>query len=187
MTFPTGATGSFPGQRLTGARDKIPRGLTKGQFQQFTPEQMNLFQSLFSQTGPNSYLSRLSRGDQSLFEEIEAPALKQFGELQGQLASRFSGMGSGARRSSGFNLASSQATQDFAQQLQAQRMGLQRQALGDLMGISESLLGQRPYEQFVTQRKTPFWKQLLAGISPAAGQAIGTFGGMGASKMAGFI
>ena len=52
---------------------------------------------------------------------MEAPALKQFSGLQGNLASRFSGMGSGARRSSGFQNTSNQAASDFAQQLQANK------------------------------------------------------------------
>lgn len=151
--------------------------------QQFTPEQMQLFQQMFSQVSPGSDLSRLAGGDQSRFGEIEAPALKQFGQLQGNLASRFSGMGSGARRSSGFQNTMSSAASDLSQSLQGQRMGLQRQALQDLMGMSSSLLAQRPQENFLLPEKKPFWQELLMGLAGGAGQAAGSLGSMyGSSK-----
>lgn len=159
-----GASGMSAGSHLTGG-NKIPRGYTQGQLGQFTPEQMQLFQRLFGQVEPNSFLSRLAGGDESTFQQLEAPAMRQFQGLQGQLASRFSGMGLGGRRSSGFQNASNQAVSDFAEQLQSQRLNLQRQAIQDLMGISNNLLSQRPYEQFFVKKQMPFWKQLLLGAS----------------------
>lgn len=166
-----------------GAKNNIPTGYKSGRIQQFTPEQMQLFQSLFSQVGPESALSQLAGGDEAAFARSEAPALRQFGGLQGQLASRFSGMGSGARRSSGFQNTANQATSEFAQGLQSRRMELQRQALQDLMGMSQNLLGQQPYEQFLYEKKKPFWQQLLGGILPAGGALLGgiTGGPAGAS------
>ena len=172
-----GATGSSAGSRMTGGGDIIPRGYRKGQLGQFTPEQMQLFQGLFSHTAPGGFLSKLAGGEEGAFDQLEAPALRQFAGLQGNLASRFSGMGSGARRSSGFQQASNQASSDFAQQLQSQRMGLQRQALQDLLGISGELLGQRPYQKFLTEKHVPFWKQLLTGLTSAGGEAAGQIGG----------
>jgi hypothetical protein len=154
-----GPTGSASGQSMTG--NVIPKGYRQGQLQQFSPEQMQLFQQLFGNLGPDSFLSRLAGGDQSMFEQMEAPAMQQFQGLQGQLASRFSGMGTGARRSSGFQNTANQATSDFAQQLQANRLGLQNQAIQDLMGLGNQLLNQRPYEQFLTKKQPSFWKQLL--------------------------
>lgn len=163
-------------------------GYKVGQLQQFTPEQMQLFQSLFGHLSPDSNLSRLASGDQSLFGEMEAPALRQFSELQGNLASRFSGMGMGARRSSGFQNTSNQAASSFAQDLQSRRQELQRQALMDLMGLSNTLLGQRPYEQFLYEKKKPFWQQLLGGGLPIAGAAIGgAFGGPAGAMVGGQI
>lgn len=149
----------------------VPKGYNQGQMQQFTPEQMDLFKSLFSQVGEGSYLSKLAGGDQELFNQIEQPAMKQFGELQGNIASRFSGMGSGARRSSGFQNTMGQASQDFASQLQSQRRGLQNQAWQDMMGLSNQLMQQKPYEQFLTKKDMPFWKQLALGVSGGVGQA----------------
>jgi hypothetical protein len=179
------ATGANMGNRMTGAmgqgmmgmqKDKIPKGYQKGQLAQFTPEQMQLFQSLFGQLGPESFLGKLAGGDQSQFEQLEAPALRQFGELQGGIASRFSGMGSGARKSSGFQNTMSGAAGDFAQQLQSQRLGLQRNALQDLMGMSNQLLQQRPYENFVTQKPLSFWQQLMTSLGGAVPQAAALVG-----------
>lgn len=157
----------------------MPSGFKVKQVQQFTPEQMDLFKSLFSQVSPDSNLSRLATGDESRFAEMEAPAMRQFSALQGNLASRFSGMGMGARRSSGFQNTMNQASSDFAQDLQSRRQELQRQALMDLMGISNSLLGQRPYEQFMVPKKPSFLESLLGGLGNIGGQGLGFYGGRG--------
>ena len=108
-----------------------PKGYSFGQIQQFDPQQQQLYSQLFSHLGPESYLSRLAGGDQSQFAEMEEPALRQFNELQGGLASRFSGMGMGARKSSGFQNTSTAAASNFAQDLQSRRQELQRQAISD--------------------------------------------------------
>jgi len=129
--------------------NKLPKGTRVGQYANYTPQQMELHNRSFEQVAPDSYTSRLAAGDQSMFGEIEAPALKQFSGLQGNMASRFSGMGSfGGRKTSGFQNASNSAASDFAMQLQSQRQGLQRQAIQDLQGMTKELLGQKPYEQF---------------------------------------
>lgn len=160
--------------------NKIPSGYKSGQISQFTPEQMQLFQQMFSQVNPDSYTSKLAGGDQSLFGEIEAPALKQFSGLQGNLASKFSGMGSfGGRRSSGFQNTSNAAASDFAMQLQSQRQGLQRQAIQDLMGMSSQLLGQRPYEQFLVPKKQ---NQTAEMFGKLGGGLLSAFGGEGAGS-----
>lgn len=163
-------------------KEKVPRGYKAGKIQQFTPEQIDLFQQMFGHLGPDSYLSRLASGDQSQFDEMEAPALRQFNELQGGLASRFSGMGGmGARHSSGFQNASNQAASDFAQQLQGQRLGLRNQALKDLMSMSTQLLGQRPYERTITEKPKSFLESLALQGAHGLGQGFGagTSGMMG--------
>ncbi len=180
MTSLSGNMGSTGMQSPAGRTgNKIPSGYKSGQMQQFTPEQMQLFQQMFGHAGPESFTSRLASGDQSTFGEIEAPALKQFNELQGGLASRFSGMGMGARRSSGFQNTMTSAASDFAQQLQSQRQGLQRQALMDLRGMSQELLGHKPYEQFLIEKekKKGFGGLIGGGIGAGIGGAIGLAGG----------
>lgn len=173
----------------TGQGNKIPTGYSQGQIQNYTPEQMRLFESLFSNLGPDSFLSKLSKGDQSTFDQIEAPAMRQFQGLQGQLASRFSGMGMGGRHSSGFQNASNQAASDFAQSLQSKRTDLQRNALKDLMGMSNELLGQRPYQQFLTEdqeEEKPFWQKILGSLLGLGGAGIGgLFGGIPGAKIGG--
>lgn len=174
-----GPTGIQAGQRLQGPYQgqKLAGGYKQGQMNNFTPEQMNLFQSLFSQVSPDSYTGRLANGDQGLFDEMEAPALRQFNQMQGNLASRFSfGGGQGSlsgRRSSGFQNASNAQASNFAEQLQGNRQGLQRQAIQDLMSMSQSLLGQKPYENYLVEPKKNFLQQLLGGVSGGVGQAIG--------------
>jgi hypothetical protein len=161
--------------------NKIPKGYSYGQINNYTPEQQQLFQQGFQNVGPDSYLSRLAGGDQSLFNEIEAPALKQFSGLQGGLASRFSGMGTGGRHSSGFQNTANQAGIDFASQLQSNRQSLQRQAIQDLHGMSQDLLNQRPYDQFVSEKPTPFWQSAGTAFAGGLGQGLGkaAVGGFG--------
>jgi hypothetical protein len=176
MTMPMTGRSSF-GNAAGSLAGKGIKGYNKGEMANFTPEQMQLFQSLFSNIGGDSFVGKLASGDQSQFEQLEAPALRQFGALQGNIASRFSGMGSGARRSSGFQNTMSSAASDFAQQLQAQRLGLQQQAIRDLMGMGSQLLGQRPYEQFLVKKEMPFWKQLALTGSQAGAEALGGMAG----------
>lgn len=183
------STGFNPNTTNTGTvKEKIPKGYTKGTLQQFTPEQMNLFSQMFGQVGPESYLSKLAGGDQSAFDEIEAPALRQFNELQGGLASRFSGMGGlGARKSSGFQNSANAQASNFAQELQSQRQGLMSNARNELFNMSNSLLSQKPYENFLVEKQK---KQGMdwGGLGGAALGGIGGFfagGPMGAVSGAG--
>jgi hypothetical protein len=139
---------------------------------QFTPEQTQLFRQLFGQLAPESFLSKLGGGGQEMFEQLEAPAMRQFAALQGNLASRFSGLGTGARRSSGFANSIGGYASQFAQDLQAQRLGLQRQAIRDLQELSGSLLQQRPFAYL--QKQKPFWQELSTALAGGIGQGIGS-------------
>ncbi len=169
----SGFTG-MGGSSTTGkwAGDRIPKGYKTGQMAQFTPEQMSLFRQLFSNVGPESYLSKLAGGDESQFQEMEAPAMRQFQGLQGQLASRFSGMGMGGRKSSGFQNTATAAASNFAQDLASRRQGLQRQAIMDLMGLSGDLLNQRPYDRQLVEKQ-----QKQGGLGGLLGAGIGGVGG----------
>lgn len=149
----------------------IPKGYELGSIQQYTPQQMELFKGLFSQLGPQSYLSQLAGGDQGAFEQMEKPALRQFGELQGNIASRFSGMGAGARRSSGFQNTMNQAASNLAQDLQSQRNQMRMQAIQELFGLSNQMLSQRPYEKFLAKKQNR--RSFLESLIPLAGGAIG--------------
>lgn len=162
--------------------DKIPKGYKAGQLGQFTPEQLELFYSLFPQYGEDSSLYELAMGQPGAYDQMELPALQQFGELQGNLASRFSGMGMGGRRSSGFQNQASQAAQQFAQQLAANRYNVQRQAQQDLMGGALNLLNLRPSKRFLSEKKPGFdWGGAL-GMGAGAIGGFYTGGPMGALK-----
>jgi hypothetical protein len=160
---------------------KSKGGYRPAQLQQYTPEQLDLFKHSFSHVGPGSFTSRLAGGDEDIFNQIEAPALKQFSGLQGNLASRFSGMGSGARRSSGFQNTANQASSDFAQLLQSQRTDLQRNAIRDLSDMSNQLLNQRPYENMLLQKQPSalqnFFSQIFGGLGQGAGSLGTLYGG----------
>lgn len=170
MTSSTGNTG--PTNTGKYAADKVPKGYKTAQLQQYTPEQLELMQQMMNNVGPDSYLSKLAAGDQSLFDEMEAPALRQFTGIQGQMASRFSGMGTGGRKSSGFQNSMTAAGSDFAQDLQAKRMELRNQAIKDLHGMSSDLLDKRPYERSLVEKQ-----QKKSGWGAAAGAAVGAAGG----------
>lgn len=164
-----------------GGGSKAPKGYSQGRIQNFTPEQMQLFQQLLggSSGGIGSgleHLSKLAGGDQSYFDQLEAPALRQFGALQGNLASRFSGMGSGARKSSGFGNTVSSAGQELSESLQSQRMGIQQQAIRELLGLGQNLLQQKPYENYLMPKQQSGWQQFLSSLSGGVGQGLGLAG-----------
>ena len=184
MTMPM-KSNTGAGLRGGGPGDKIPKGYRKGSLQNFTPEQMNLFGQMFGHVGPDSYTGRLASGDQSMFAQMEAPAMRQFQGGIGQLASRFSGMGQGGRHSSSFQNAATAATSNFAQDLASRRQEMQRQAINDLMGFSNQLLQQRPQDNFMVEKpqKQNVWGDIASSFAGAIPGAVAStfnpFSGVG--------
>lgn len=105
--------------------------------------------------------------------------MRQFGALQGNIASRFSGMGSGARKSSGFQNANTSAAQQLSESLQSQRMGLQSNAIEQLLGISNSLLGRQTQETGFFPKGQSGWQSFLGGIGGGLGSGLGRYFGRG--------
>ena len=168
--------------------DDLPKGYKSAQLQQFTPDQIKLFKQMLQHLGPDSYLSRLAGGDEELFDEMEAPEMEKFSGLLGGIASRFSqgsglggGQGSlGQRRSSAFQNQTTSAAQNFSQQLRANRQDLQKNALNDLMGYSQNLLGQKPYERALVPKEPKFidkWLGFAGNVMGNAGKAASGFTG----------
>jgi hypothetical protein len=157
------------------------KGYKTGYVDQYTPEQHELLARGIENVGPDSTTARMAAGDESMFNQIEAPALKQFSELQGGMASRFSrGAGQGAlgnRNSSGFRNSMNQAGMDFAGDLQSKRQGLMRQATMDLHDMSQQLLSNRPYERTMTQKEKPWWQEASRGFANSFAQSAGEFAG----------
>ncbi len=156
-------------------KEKIPQGYQKSKLQQFTPEQIQLLEQMIGHLGPEGWLSKLASGDESAFEEIEAPQKRQFSDTIAGIGSRYSGMGMGGQKSSGFQNEQTSAAQNFSQQLGAQRQGLKSQALKDLMGFSNQLMGQKPFDVSLSEKPQSFLQQLLLGLSGGVGQGIGSF------------
>jgi hypothetical protein len=137
------------------------------------------------------YTSRLAQGDESLFQEVEAPAHRQFGAYLGNIASRFSQGaggpgGTSARRSSGFGLATSNAAQEFAEKLQSQRMGYRQQAIKDLRAMVQELMGAQEQQHygFPAEEEEQPWQKFVGAGLPIAGAAVGGyFGGLPGAKL----
>jgi hypothetical protein len=168
-----------------GYKSKIPHGLRGYSRPNYTPEQMKVHKQNYKALGPDTDLARMASGDQSFYDQLEAPALRQFSATQQNLANRYSGgAGRGGlsnRRSSGFQNEQGEFASNFAQQLQANRLGLQRQAHNDLWTMSQQFLGQQPYTRDLVAKKdkSSGWPALAgAGIGAAGGFFVG--GPMGA-------
>lgn len=179
MTMPSGAyssNGSYSNAPAQ-TREKDPENYSSYKINNYTDKQMQLHNQGYEYVDPNSYTAKLARGDQSAFAEMEKPALQQFNSIQGNIASRFSGMGMGSRNSSGFQNSMNSAAQDFAGQLQSKRADMRRQAIMDLMGLSNQILGQKPYEKGLVADAQQEQKPAMGGWAPVFGTAVGAIGG----------
>ena len=153
--------GPYQGKKLGG-------GYTQGQMPNFTPEMMEFFSSLMDQLGEGSFLSRLANGDDSLTQEMEQGNMKEFNDLQGQMGSRFSGMGMGAQKGSGFKNAQNQASSDFASKLQGDRSAMRMNAIKELQGMGNNLLQQKPYENVAIAPGKPWWETSIETLGKGA-------------------
>jgi hypothetical protein len=150
--FPSNRTGASSRGYSTG--DNLPKGYRAGQIQQYEPREMQLYNQLRGLAAPNSYLSRLAGGDEEIFKQIEGPQMRNYQEMLGNIGAKFSGIGTGGRHSSGFQNTVTSAASNFAQDLAANRQGLQRQAMQDLQDLIDQLLGRnKPYERFAVEKR----------------------------------
>lgn len=154
-----------------------------------TPEQMKLFSQLAggAQGGIGPILEQLrglaGGGSEEMFGQLEAPALRQFQQLQGATGARFSGLGSGAQRSSAFQNAQTSGAMELAERLQSQRLGLQQGAQDRLLALVEALLGAQLGENFLVPKKQSGWQSFLGGLGGVGAQLLGNFGTMGLSRL----
>jgi len=115
-------------------------------------------------------LMQLLSGSPEALEAFQAPALRQFEEqIVPSIAERFSGLG--AQRSSAFPQALSQAGASLAEQLSAQRAGLQSGALSQL----QSLLGLGLQPQFQLA-SIPGQEGLFQKFAGGLGEILGGLG-----------
>jgi hypothetical protein len=146
---------------------------------QYNPQQMQIFQRLLGSLlggegleGGLDFLTRLAQGDESMFEELEAPAYSSLQKSLGDIGSRFAGFGSGAIDSSAFQQATSGAAGDLAERLQSQRLGLQSDAVDRLLGLTERSLEKRPYETYAQAKP-----DIGGWLGRLVSKGLGTFGG----------
>ncbi len=156
---------------------KAPKGYES--FSTLNPQQsqmMNMIMQLLSGGGGQmggafGNLQELLSGDDKAFSKFEAPFKRQFEEqtVPG-LAERFSGLGSGAQRSSAFGQALSSAGAGLSENIASLRSGLRMQALQQALGLGQNALNTNTMG--LVPKQQPFWQQLLSGMAPGVGQGI---------------
>lgn len=171
---------------------KTPKGYSSYSQQTMDPQALQFRNQLMGAVQPGAikgadFLSRMAGGDQSMFEEMEAPAWNDYEQGMGAMGTRFSNMGMGAQNSSGFKQAMGGMAGQFAQNLHSQRMSFQQQAIKDLMGMSGELMGMKTMDSGLVKKPPSGWEQFLSMISGMSGQAGGIAGGMGMGKLFGFM
>jgi hypothetical protein len=89
--------------------------------------------------------------DPEFFNKFEAPAMRQFDELQGDIGNRFAGMGSGSTGSTGFRNVMAREGQNLSSNLAAQRGQMQQGAIPQMLGYA-----QQPVSNWMTQMQQAF-------------------------------
>lgn len=140
------------------------------QLPQYTQGQQDIFNQQTAgygaaQPGAIDYLSRLSRGDEDLFTQMEKPAYAALEKGLGQTANRFSQFG--AQDSSAFQNQLGEQSREMGENLQSRRQALQSGAVDKLLSNSERVLSQKPYEQLLEKKLPGFnWGEFIGKIGP---------------------
>ena len=176
-----GATG-YGGPSGSLSKPKNIAGYKQVQLPTMQPQQYQLFNQLLSGAGRNvsgglDLLGGMASGQDEYFQALEAPYYRALQQAGGQLGSRFSGMGMGARGSSGFQNALAEEAGGLSERLGSQRLALQQNALQQLLQLSESLLGKRSFENALIPRKPSFLSQLLGTAGQTGSQIAGSLAG----------
>ena len=135
----------------TGAISPSQAGYDLVKTPRYSPDVQQRIDQLRGQVQPGAtkgidYLNKIAGGGDEAFRDIEQPAFRDFANAQNATASRFSGIGSGSRRSSGFYQDMGGQATDLASKLQSSRMSLQRSAIDQLLEMYSGLVGQDPYQ-----------------------------------------
>lgn len=145
-----------------------------------TSEQFQLFNNMLQGLGINPQrglqsLGKLAAGDAAAYEQIEAPAYRSFDKLLGQISSRYAGQN--AIGSSAYENAMSGAGAELAENLAANRYNIQQNALQQLLGQSQNLLGQRLFENQLIQKGPSKSERIWNFIGNLTGNAAGALAG----------
>lgn len=160
---PGGSSGSYaPANNVS--------GYTLAQSPNFTPEMQNLFQKLLSSASGGAgqgldFLSKIASGDEGTFNKLEAPAYSAFDKTLGKLSGKFAQYGAGD--SSAFQNAVAGQGAELSQNLQANRTQMMTDAIQKLLGHSETILGQKPFENQLIKEDPGFdIQKLITDILP---------------------
>lgn len=143
--------------------------------------QQDITQSQPYQQGNDFFNSMFN--DPEFFNKFEAPALRQFEEMGGELGNRFASMGSGgATGSTGFRNMLGREAQNLSTNLAAQRGQMQQNAVPQMLGYAQQPVSN--YQTMMQQALQPTQNVyqpassglvggILPGISSGFGQGYG--------------
>jgi hypothetical protein len=181
----------------TPVTSRVPGSQYKSvQLPRLSPEQKQLFSSVMGGatpgiTGGLGQLSQLAGGGSPEFwEQMEAPFWRDYEKALGATSARFGQLAPGAmdaRRSSAFQHALGGQAGELAENLRSQRLGLQQNAINQLLGLYGNLIGTQQFDSGFVPRKKSFWQELLGGFAPGFGQGLGTFGSLYGSNKLGLL
>ena len=144
----------------------------------YNPEQENLLNQLLSglqQQVPQGLqnLQNIIGGEERDFAAFERPARRAFEQQTlPTIAERFTGQfGTGSQRSSAFGQALGTAGRELEKNLFAKRLGMQGDALSQLMSLLGPAISPRQF-QYTVPRQPGLFEQLGAGAAEGVGQAL---------------
>ncbi len=132
-------------QAFTGNQGKMGSTYNKGQ-QSLIDDIVGQVKGMGQQQGDITQNPQFQQGqdwlgslfnDPEFFNKFEAPAMRQFDELQGDIGNRFAGMGSGSTGSTGFRNVLAREGQNLATNLSAQRGQMQQQGANQALGYAQ--------------------------------------------------
>jgi hypothetical protein len=162
-------------------------GYKSVQLPRLSPQQQELFSSVMGRgtpgiTGGIDQLSQLATGGTPEFwQQMEAPFWRDYEKGLGAIGTRFGQLEPGAmdaRRSSAFQHALTGHAGELAENLRSQRLGLQQNAIQQLLQLYGNLMGTQTFDSAFLPKKKSFWQELLGGFAPGAGQGLGTLGSL---------
>lgn len=126
-------------------------------------------------------LTQMLSGSPEALEAFQRPAMRQFEqEIVPGIAERFTQ--AGGQRSSAFGQQLGQAGANLAENLSAQRAGLQQNSLQQLLALLGQGLGTQTFKPFQIPGSSGF----LQGLSGGIGSGLGSFGSLGLGRLLGF-
>jgi len=124
-----------------------------------------------------SNLRNILGGDRETFESFFAPARRDFEQKTlPSIAERFTGfLGEGSQRSSAFGQQLGQAAKELEEDIFSQRIGMQQDALSQLLSLLGPATAPRQF-QYTKPRRQGFLENILGALAQGAG--VGLTGGL---------